>query len=117
MSDLQEEIAVLQNLLASHESVRAYQAAEAKIQALPDLQELSGQMKAFQQEAVLFDKIDKPNAARYAARQADDLEHNLSELPIVQDYREKMQDASDLLQYVTKTIEEKVNKELTHGPG
>lgn len=37
---------------------------------------------------------------------------SLDKLPIVQDYRAKMQDASDLLQYVTKTLEEKINEEL-----
>ena len=42
------------------------------------------------------------------------MEKELVDSPLVQDYRNKMQDASDLLQYVTKTLEEKINKELTN---
>ena len=39
-------------------------------------------------------------------RWQDLIQHELENLPIVQDYRQKMQDASDLIQYVTKSIEE-----------
>lgn len=50
-------------------------------------------MKAYQQEAVLFQKIDKTVAEKTAGMQADQLQEELSELPIVKDYRDKMQDA------------------------
>ena len=53
--------------------------------------------------------------AEEAGEQADLIQHELENLPIVQDYRQKMQDASDLVQYVTKSIEERINEELRHG--
>lgn len=117
MSELEQALNTLKSALNKHESVEEFKLAQAKIKELPDLALLSGKMKAFQQEAVLYDKIGKPKAASQSANQADQLEHRLSDLPIVADYREKLQDASDLLQYVTKSIEEKVNEELTHGQG
>ena len=79
------------------------------------VQFLSLQMKAYQQEAVLFQKIEKQRAYEEAGEQADLIQNELENLPIVQNYRQKMQDASDLIQYVTKSIEEKINEELRHG--
>ena len=79
------------------------------------ISDLARQMKAYQQEAVLFQKIEKQRAYEEAGEQADLIQHELENLPIVQDYRQKMQDASDLIQYVTKSIEERINEELRHG--
>jgi cell fate (sporulation/competence/biofilm development) regulator YmcA (YheA/YmcA/DUF963 family) len=47
--------------------------------------------------------------------QADQLQEELSDLPIVKDYRAKMQDASDLVQYITNSLETKINEELSNG--
>ena len=52
-------------------------------------------MKAYQQEAVLFQKIEKQRAYEEAGEQADLIQHELENLHFVQDYRQKMQDASD----------------------
>ena len=72
-------------------------------------------MKAYQQEAVLYQKIDKQVEKEKAGEQADQLQKDLSELPIVKDYRDKMQDASDLVQYITNSLETKINEELSNG--
>ena len=66
-------------------------------------------------EKFWFQKIEKQRADEEAGEQADLIQHELENLPIVQDYRQKMQDASDLIQYVTKSIEERINEELRHG--
>ena len=42
-------------------------------------------MKAYQQEAVLYHKIDKLVAEEAAGKQADQLQKDLSDLPIVKD--------------------------------
>lgn len=110
---LEQRLNELTGLLASHDSVIAFKKAEEKINEIPELKELSGEMKAYQQEAVLFEKIGKPQAQQATGKQADQIASELSDLPIVQDYRDKMQDASDLLQYVTQSIQEKLNEELT----
>ena len=103
------------NLLKNHEAVLAFQEAQMAIEQVPELKQLAARMKAYQQEAVLFQKIEKVQAQEQAGQQADLIREGLDELPIVQDYRDKMQDASDLVQYVTKSIEERINEELGHG--
>ena len=105
--DFQKAKEELIDLLKHHEAVLAFQEAQ--------ISDLAGQMKAYQQEAVLFQKIEKQRAYEEAGEQADLIQHELENLPIVQDYRQKMQDASDLVQYVTKSIEERINEELRHG--
>ena len=110
--DLQKAKEELIDLLKHHEAVLAFQEAEKAIGQVPQISHLAGQMKAYQQEAVLFQKIEKQRAYEEAGEQADLIQHELENLPIVQDYRQKMQDASDLIQYVTKSIEERINEEL-----
>ena len=96
MSPFEESLNQLIELLQEHDSVQAFQAVEKKIKSLPELKKVAHDMKGYQQDAVLFQRIEKSKAQKEA----------------VQDYRAKMQDASDLLQYVTKTLEEKINEEL-----
>ncbi|MGT2907924.1 YlbF family regulator [Streptococcus dentiloxodontae] len=110
----QESLDELLGLLKANETVLAYQAAEADIQKIPFLRDLARQMKAYQQEAVLFQKIEKAQAYEDSDQKAGLIQEELDQMPIVQDYRNKMQDASDLLQYVTKTLEAKINEELRH---
>ena len=113
--DLQKAKEELIDLLKRHEAVLAFQEAEKAIEQIPQISDLAGHMKSYQQEAVLFQKIEKQRAYEEAGEQADLIQNELENLPIVQDYRQKMQDASDLIQYVTKSIEERINEELRHG--
>ena len=60
-------------------------------------------------------KIHKEKAAKQAGDKADVLSQTLETSPLVADYRQKMQDASDLLQYVTQRLEDRINEELGNG--
>ena len=71
-------------------------------------------MKAINKKQCFFKKLEKQRAYEEAGEQADLIQHEL-EIAYCQDYRQKMQDASDLIQYVTKSIEERINEELRHG--
>ncbi|WMB29878.1 hypothetical protein N1495_02630 [Streptococcus didelphis] len=61
---------------------------------------------------MLFQQISKPEAAKQSRNLAIETEEGLNKEPIINDFRSKMQDASDLIQYITKTIEYKMNEEL-----
>ncbi|EHJ52131.1 YlbF family regulator [Streptococcus macacae] len=114
MTLFEEKLKILKTLLQEDENIQAYQAIEEKIRQVPELTQMVHDMKAYQQDAVLFQKIEKPQAQKQADQNAKQMSEVLNELPIVQDYRSKMQDASDLLQYVTKTLEERINEELNN---
>lgn len=115
MTNYEEAVKQLVEAIKNHDSVKEFQMIEQKIKQLPELEYLAHDMKAYQQEEVLLKKIEKMKAAQAAGSQAEQIEDQLSKMPIVQDYRDKMQDASDLLQYITKTLEDKINKELRDG--
>lgn len=114
MSKYDQAVDKLVQAIQKHDSVQEFQKVEQKIKTFPELDSLVDDMKAYQQEAVLYHKIDKLVAEKAAGKQADQLQKDLSDLPIVKDYRNKMQDASDLVQYITKNLETKINEELTN---
>lgn len=115
MSNYDQAVGKLVQAIQKHDSVQAFQKAEQKIKTFPELENLVADMKAYQQDAVLYHKIDKLVAEEKAGQQADQLQKELSDLPIVKDYRDKMQDSSDLIQYITKNLETKINEELING--
>ena len=112
MTDLERATKKLASQLQNHPSVLAYQKAEEQLEELP---EDVIQMKAYQQAFVLYQKIHKEKAAKQAGDKADVLSQTLETSPLVADYRQKMQDASDLLQYVTQRLEDRINEELGNG--
>ena len=114
MSNYNQSVDKLVQAIQKHDSVRNFQKVEQKIKTFSELDNLVDDMKAYQQDAVLYHKIDKSVAEETAGKRADQLQRDLSNLPIVQDYRSKMQDASDLLQYITNSLETKINEELTN---
>ena len=81
--DFQKAKEELIDLLKHHEAVLAFQEAEESIGQIPQISDLAGQMKAYQQEAVLFQKIEKQRAYEEAGEQADLIQHELENLPIV----------------------------------
>ncbi|TDE74922.1 hypothetical protein E0E04_02300 [Streptococcus vicugnae] len=115
MSNYDQAVEKLLQAIKMHDSVVDFQKVEEKMKDFPELENLVKDMKAYQQEAVLFHKIDKSCAEKKAGEQADQLREELSDIPIVKDYRAKMQDASDLVQYITNSLETKINEELNNG--
>ena len=73
--DLQKAKEELIDLLKHHEAVLAFQEAEKAIGQVPQISHLAGQMKAYQQEAVLFQKIEKQRAYEEASRRRKDDGH------------------------------------------
>ncbi|WP_241374082.1 hypothetical protein, partial [Escherichia coli] len=60
--DFQKAKEELIDLLKHHEAVLAFQESEESIGQMPQSSDRAGQMKAYQQEAVLFQKIEKQRA-------------------------------------------------------
>ncbi|MBM7636006.1 YlbF family regulator [Streptococcus saliviloxodontae] len=115
MTTYEQALSQLKELLSQHDTIQSFKEAQAKIEQLPDLTENVIAMKSYQQKAVLMQKLDKPQASEDNAHASQQLKDSLDELPIVQDYRRQMQDASDLLSHITKRIEDQINKELSNG--
>lgn len=112
MTIYDESLKQLIEILSRHKGVIEFKEAEKLINANPVYRELAYDMKKSQQNAVQFEKMQKEVAEKASSQRASALEQIIDEQPVVENYREKMQDASDLLQYITKSIEDRVNKEF-----
>lgn len=93
-------------------SVKKFQKAEQALQSEQELFAAQEKMKSLQKEAVLYQKIGKMQAFKETSRAAQQIELKLKNNLLVENYLVKLQDVNDLIQYVTKEIEQKVNAAL-----
>ncbi|KHD44638.1 YlbF family regulator [Streptococcus hongkongensis] len=112
MTHYQESLNQLIEAIENHSSIKDFKAISQNSQFLEKYKKDAYLMKFNQQNALLFNKFEKTNAAKQSEMEARKLQDSLENQLLIDDYRQKMQDASDLIQYVTKTIEEKINKEM-----
>lgn len=112
---IQQELEKLLALLDQEESIKRYKELEARIADNERLQALVEEIKVAQKEAVNFAHYGKPEAEQEAIRRADELTQVFDEHPLVLAYREALVEANDLVQYVTRLIETRMNEELESG--
>ncbi|HEK9983792.1 TPA: YlbF family regulator [Streptococcus equi subsp. zooepidemicus] len=101
--------------LEKHSSIIAYKEAQQHLLQRTDYNQKAYQMKRHQQDTYLFRQIAKDKAAEESAFKAQQLRDDLDHQPLIDDYRDKMQNASDLVRYITGTIEDELNKEFNDG--
>lgn len=107
-----EIVQQIQSLILELDYVQEFQALEKEIFEDNALLESYKKMKELQKEATLFKKMGKVNAFKETSQKARRIEDKLKENPKVGEYFQKMQDVSDLLQYLTHEIEERFNERL-----
>lgn len=112
MTGIEKSLACLLEAMNQHSSVIDFKKAEELIKSHPEFSQKAFEMKKNQQDAILYEKIDKSQAFQESIKNATFLENDLNNNLLIEDYRQKMQDASDLIQYVTNLIEETINEEL-----
>lgn len=92
--------------------VRDFRVAENRLHLETTLWNDYEQMKALQKDAILYQQIGKIQAFQETSHRAQMIENHLKQNPLIEDYYIKMQDVNDLLQYITNSIETKVNNIL-----
>ncbi|MGX7199551.1 YlbF family regulator [Enterococcus nangangensis] len=118
-NELTPELAdLLQQLttkLGENELITRYQSLAKQVAEHQKLQALEEEIKAAQKNAVNFEHYEKPAAAKAERARADQLTTEFNNHPLVIAYRESLYEANELLHYLTRLIEEQVNRELTEG--
>lgn len=112
--DIQGALTTLLHQLQAYDVIQNYQLIEAQAKDHPALQELIERIKAEQKNVVQFEHYDKPVAAQKALKEADRLQAELENHPLVVSYRHRLIEANELVQYITQRIETTVNDELEH---
>lgn len=116
--NLAEEAAVeaalthLTALLGENEVVIRYQQLQKQVEENETLQEIQEKIKSAQKNAVQLAHYGKPEAEKMALKEADQLMAEFDQHPLVVAYREQLQEANDLLQYLTAMIQKAVNDAL-----
>lgn len=113
--DVQKTLEQLLTLLDQSEVIQEYKKIEAKVQDHQGLVVLVEEIKAYQKEAVKAAHYGKPEAEKQAIKKADELTATFDEHPLVVRYRQRLIEANDLLQHVTKLLERNVNISLELG--
>lgn len=113
--EVQQALEELLDLLSEHETIRAFKKIQAKARNNQHLKELEEAIKAAQKDAVQFAHYHKPEAEKAAVLRINELNKEYAEHPLVVAYREKLIEADDLLQYVTKQLQRQVNQAIEEG--
>ncbi|MGO3731826.1 MAG: YlbF family regulator [Vagococcus sp.] len=98
--------------LSLNNIVQEYQDIEEKVGKHEGLKQLVDEIKTHQKEAVEYAHYDKPIAEQEAIHLANTKQETFDTHPLVIEYREKLVEANDLLQHMTKLLERDVNNRL-----
>ncbi|MEG0294076.1 YlbF family regulator [Enterococcus sp.] len=109
---LQAEVDKMLSLLTTHESVQAFKDIQGKAQNHPGLKELEEKIKRAQKDAVAYAHYDKPEAEKQAVHEINDLNKAYKTHPLVENYRDRLIEADELLQHVSTMIQKEVNERI-----
>lgn len=106
------EVDKLVALLQESELVQNFKTVEKQARNHAGLKELEEQIKAAQKDAVNFAHYDKTEAEKMAIQEIDRLNQAFKNHPLVQDYRNQLIEADELLQHISTTIQKEVNEAI-----
>ncbi|MDR0920874.1 MAG: YlbF family regulator [Lactobacillales bacterium] len=109
---VQQALEELLKLIDEDPAIREFKEIQAVVTKNSNLTELVEEMKKAQQDAVKFAHYGKPEAQRQALALADQKKEAFDTHPLVVTYRERLIEANDLLQHITKQIESEVNEAI-----
>jgi cell fate (sporulation/competence/biofilm development) regulator YmcA (YheA/YmcA/DUF963 family) len=112
---IQTSLEQLNQLLADYPVIKEFQQIQLEAQQNSRLKSLEEEIKQAQKEAVQFAHYGKPEAERAAIQRIEELTQQYNQHPVVQLYRERLAQANELLQYVTQTIQKRVNQAIEEG--
>ncbi|WP_100399273.1 RicAFT regulatory complex protein RicA family protein [Bacillus sp. FJAT-44742] len=107
----------LGKLIAGTEEVDFFKRAEKQINQNLKVQELIGQIKKKQKEAVNLQHYQKGEALKKVEKEIDELNVQLDEIPIVNEFKSSQTEVNELLQLVSGTISNKVTDEIITSMG
>ncbi|KMK77294.1 RicAFT regulatory complex protein RicA family protein [Alkalihalobacillus pseudalcaliphilus] len=110
--DIIEKAKDLAVMMAQTEEVDFFKKAEKKINEHLRVQELIAQIKKLQKEAVNLKHYQKGEALKQTEAKIEELQTEIEEIPLVQEFQQSQADVNDLLQIVTNAISRKITEEV-----
>ncbi|MCP8857769.1 YlbF family regulator [Latilactobacillus fuchuensis] len=103
------ELDRLTTLIQANQTVQRFQAIEQTVKQHPEIAQLQTDIEAAQKEAVQAVHYNKPNAARVDNQVADQLNQQLADNPLVQEYRAALYEANATLEYMTTYLQSQID--------
>ncbi|WP_066320741.1 RicAFT regulatory complex protein RicA family protein [Bacillus sp. FJAT-29814] len=115
--DIVARAAELARMIAETEEVDFFKRAEAAIHDNQKVTALISDIKGLQKQAVNLQHYGKPEALKKVEDKMAQLEQELDEIPVVQEFKQSQVDVNDLLQLIASTISNKVTDEIIISTG
>ncbi|MFD3445546.1 RicAFT regulatory complex protein RicA family protein [Microbacteriaceae bacterium 4G12] len=107
----------LAKMIAETEEVDFFKRAEAQIHQNENVKRTIEQIKALQKHAVNLQHYGKLEALKKVEGEIDELQNQLDEIPVVQQFQSSQSYVNDLLQLVANTISNTVTDEILISTG
>lgn len=115
--DLIKKAEELAEMIANTEEVDFFKRAEAQIHENKRIRELIASLKSLQKQSINFEHYGKERAYNQVQAKIDAIEKEISEFPVVQEFKESQADVNDLLQIVSSVISNKVTDIIIESTG
>lgn len=112
-----EQAEHLAKLISQSKEVDFFKRAEQQIKGNTKVQNLIQVIKFKQKQAVHAEHYDKEKALQDFEKSLDQLNQELDEIPIVQEFKQSQREVNDLLQLITSVISNKVTDEIIISTG
>ncbi|MGJ7920979.1 RicAFT regulatory complex protein RicA family protein [Neobacillus sp. LXY-4] len=107
----------LAQMIAETEEVEFFKKAEAKIHENEKVAQTIKTIKGLQKQAVNLHHYGKENALKNVEDKIAQLEAELDEIPVVQEFKQSQIEVNDLLQIIASTISNTVTDEIITSTG
>lgn len=107
----------LANMLANTEEIDRFKQVEAKINNNSKVQVLISSIKTLQKQAVNLQAYEKKEALKKVEEEIDNLQDQMDDIPVVQEFKETQIVVNDILQLVTGTIAREVTNNVIEATG
>lgn len=112
-----EQAEQLAKLIAQSKEVDFFKQAEQKIKENEKVQKLINAIKFQQKQAVHAEHYEKGKTLQEVDAKIDQLNKELDEIPVVQEFKQSQMEVNDLLQMITHIISNKVTDEIIISTG
>ena len=106
--DLIKKAQELAQMIAETEEVDFFKKAEAQIHENQRVRELIASLKSLQKQSINFEHYGKEKAYKQVQDRINAIEAEISEIPIVQQFKQSQVEVNELLQMVSSSISNKV---------
>jgi cell fate (sporulation/competence/biofilm development) regulator YmcA (YheA/YmcA/DUF963 family) len=107
----------LATMISETEEVDFFKRAEAQINENQKVREMIASIKSLQKQAVNFQHYGKTEALKMVEAKIENLEKEIDEIPVVQEFKQSQTDVNDLLQIVASVVSNNVTDNIITSTG